>query len=121
MVIPFNEGGPRRIAMRRCSERFFKCAMSDLPHCDLLLVLGTSLAVHPFAGLVTATAPGTPRVLINRERVGERLGSRGLDFDGGNDAFVQGDCDAAVVALCQRLGWEAELRAVIDASAAASV
>ena len=51
--------------------RFFEAAQSDLPRCELLLVLGTSLQVHPFAGLVGLVPPSCPRVLINRERVND--------------------------------------------------
>ena len=77
-----------------------------------------SLAVHPFAGLVNEVPAGTPRLLINRERVGEQstLGPRGLDFDSESDAFFQGDCDDAVHGLCSLLGWEAEMRAVLEAA-----
>ncbi|KJH43696.1 transcriptional regulator, Sir2 family [Dictyocaulus viviparus] len=32
--------------------RFFQCAISDFPKCDLLLIMGTSLVVQPFANLV---------------------------------------------------------------------
>ena len=33
-------------------DRFAKCAVEDMPKCDLLLIMGTSLLVHPFASLV---------------------------------------------------------------------
>ena len=89
-------------------HRFFQCAMTDLPQCTLLLVLGTSLAVHPFAGLVDEVPRGTPRLLINRDRVG--------NFYGANDGFYQGNCDDAVRELCGLLGWEADLQAVLDAA-----
>lgn len=97
-------------------ERFFECARTDLPQATLLLIFGTSLAVHPFASLVGATQRGVPRLLINRERVGESLG---LDFDGRgfasgatDDGFEQRDCDEAVRVLCELLGWQAELQTV---------
>jgi len=32
--------------------RFFHCAEKDMPKCDLLIVMGTSLVVQPFASLV---------------------------------------------------------------------
>ena len=86
--------------------RFFQCASSDFPAATLLIVLGTSLAVHPFAALVMQTSHGVPRFLINRERVGENLG---LDFGGATDGFESGDCDDAVRRLCAELGWEAAL------------
>ena len=104
-IVFFGENLPRR---------FFERAMADVPSCDLLLILGTSLAVHPFAGLVRATRPGVPRLLINRERVGEELGLR---FDGGSgaDGFYEGDCDAAVRELAAALGWQRELEAALAA------
>ena len=51
-------------------ERFFQLAESDLRECDLLIILGTSLKVHPFASLVGLVADDVPRLLINREQVG---------------------------------------------------
>ena len=35
--------------------------------CDLLLVMGTSLSVYPFASLVSQVSDLCPRVLFNRE------------------------------------------------------
>jgi NAD-dependent SIR2 family protein deacetylase len=32
--------------------RFFELLQKDFPQCDLLIVLGTSLVVHPFASLI---------------------------------------------------------------------
>ena len=37
--------------------------------CDLLVVMGTSLVVQPFASLVDRVPPDCPRLLINREKV----------------------------------------------------
>ena len=122
----------------------------DFPRCELLVVLGTSLAVQPFAGktrglrlantrttrphtctvrsllllslfagLVGRVGRHTPRLLVNRERVGERgtAGGRGLgrpfDFERAhahsNDVLYQGDCDAGVRELAAALGWQHEL------------
>ena len=33
-------------------KRFFECAERDFKKCDLLIIMGTSLAVYPFAGLI---------------------------------------------------------------------
>jgi len=95
--------------------RFFECAQRDFPRCDLLLVMGTSLVVHPFASLVGQPRRGTLRLLVNRERVGERssLGPGGFDFDrSANDLFLGGECDAAVQHLVNKLGWTAEFEAL---------
>lgn len=53
--------------------RFFQHLNDDFERCDLLIVIGTSLTVHPFASLVTKTRPDVPRLLINKERCGEVL------------------------------------------------
>ncbi|KAJ5929295.1 NAD-dependent protein deacetylase hst2-1 [Penicillium verhagenii] len=63
---------------------------SSLPRqADLCIVMGSSLQVQPFASLPSMCSEGTPRVLINMERVGG-LGSRP------DDVLVLGDIDAGV-------------------------
>ncbi|KAH8170060.1 sir2 family protein [Sarocladium implicatum] len=69
---------------------------------DLVLIIGTSLSVYPFAGLPELAAPGRPRVLFNMERVG-KLGTRT------DDVIQTGPCDDGIRALAQKLGWEKEL------------
>lgn len=69
---------------------------------DLALVMGTSLQVHPFAGLPNYVSEGVPRVLFNMERVGN-LGSQA------DDVLELGDCDAGVRKLADELGWRDEL------------
>ena len=32
--------------------RFFTAVQNDLPKCDLLIIMGTSLVVHPFASMI---------------------------------------------------------------------
>ncbi|KAI0120701.1 NAD-dependent deacetylase sirtuin-2 [Xylariales sp. AK1849] len=70
--------------------------------CDLVLVLGTSLSVHPFASLPQLAMEGTPRVLFNKEKVGD-MGTRP------DDVLVLGDCDSGVRKLADELGWRDEL------------
>lgn len=122
-IVFFGEGLP---------ERFFQ-SLSDLKKADLLIVMGTSLQVHPFASLVNHVAPNCPRLLLNLERVGEIAsygetgsGMRGLmnedgfDFEGCTlpsskgkehirDVFWKGKCDDGVLQLAKELGWEEEL------------
>lgn len=71
---------------------------------DLVLVLGTSLTVQPFASLPEFAKESTPRVLFNLERVGS-LGTRP------DDVLVLGDCDSGVRKLADELGWRDELEA----------
>ncbi|KAG6808485.1 hypothetical protein H0H93_016873 [Arthromyces matolae] len=70
---------------------------------DLLLIIGTSLTVHPFASLAgMADRKTCKRVLINLERVGD-IGRRP------GDVVLQGECDTIVRELCEALGWSEEL------------
>ncbi len=72
---------------------------------DLCIVMGTSLSVQPFASLPGFCTEGTPRLLINLERVGG-LGSRP------DDVLLLGDCDTGVRRLASALGWLEELEAL---------
>lgn len=70
-IVFFGEGLP---------ERFHSNHPRDLRNADLLLVIGTSLKVQPFASLTEKVRDSTPRVLINLEKVGMREDS-GFDAD----------------------------------------
>ena len=69
---------------------------------DLLIVIGTSLTVQPFASLAGMVKQSCPRVLINLDHVGD-FGSRA------DDVILLGKCDEIVTELCKELGWEKEL------------
>lgn len=69
---------------------------------DMAFIMGTSLTVHPFAGLPDLVNETCPRVLFNMERVGS-LGSQA------DDVLVLGDCDSGVRKLAEELGWAEEL------------
>lgn len=71
---------------------------------DLALVMGTSLQVHPFAGLPDSVLEDVPRALFNMERVGN-LGTSA------DDVLFLGDCDSGVRELADALGWRDELEA----------
>jgi hypothetical protein len=68
-IVFFSEDLPRR----------FQLYLQDLPMCDCCIVMGTSLAVYPFADIVDSTARSTARILMNREIVGTFLSPRPLD------------------------------------------
>lgn len=69
---------------------------------DLVLIIGTSLSVYPFASLPDMAQEEKPRVLFNMERVGS-LGSRP------DDVLQLGQCDAGIRKLANALGWREEL------------
>jgi NAD-dependent deacetylase sirtuin 2 len=100
--------------------------MVDFPKCDLLIIMGTSLVVQPFAGLANKVGYDCPRLLINRDPVGDpnMFGSTltsilGLNPNFGNssnshrDLFCQDDCDRACMQLATLMGWDGELKEMI--------
>mgnify|MGYP003962249187 CR=1 FL=1 len=109
-------------------DRFGKLAAKDFPKCDLLIVIGTSLKVQPFASLISRVNDECPRFLINMEKAGEvnkgeasslfemlGLGTRnGFDFDKNyRDACELGDCQTAIKALVKHLGWDNDLATLV--------
>ncbi|XP_070942764.1 NAD-dependent protein deacetylase sirtuin-2 isoform X1 [Macaca nemestrina] len=104
--------------------RFFSCMQSDFLKVDLLLVMGTSLQVQPFASLISKAPLSTPRLLINKEKAGQSdpflgmilgLGG-GMDFDSKKayrDVAWLGDCDQGCLALAELLGWKKELEDLV--------
>lgn len=84
---------------------------------DLMIIAGTSLTVSPACNLVSKVGPAVPRLLINRDRVGQEVGLEFNECSSGaasRDAFLQGDCDAGFLWLAQELGWVADLRRYRD-------
>ncbi|PWN49256.1 NAD-dependent deacetylase sirtuin-2 [Violaceomyces palustris] len=121
-IVFFGEGLPKR---------FFE-KVRDFKSCDLLIVMGTSLQVEPFASLINAVPESCPRALINLERVGElaaysghgmssTMREEGFDFEGctlggkhmARDFFFQGKADDSVRLLARECGWEEELQALL--------
>ncbi|KAH9480735.1 NAD-dependent protein deacetylase hst2-1 [Psilocybe cubensis] len=82
-------------------EKFIR-AIPNLRSADLLIIMGTSLTVYPFASLAQRVDESCPRVLINLDHVGD-IGSRA------DDIVLLGKCDDVVKDLCVELGWEDEL------------
>ena len=88
-------------------NRFKKLLHKDLGQTDLLIVMGTSLKVAPVSLIPEMLNSRTPRILFNRELVGD-FAPPGTD---GNhrDVFYEGNCDDSARKLCCLLGWEEEL------------
>lgn len=103
--------------------RFFTSMKMDFPRCDLLIVMGTSLQVQPFASLVSKVSRNCPRLLINMEKTGQAdpmlgmLGfGGGMDFDSEKayrDVAQISTCDDGCLALADLLGWKAELEELV--------
>ncbi|XP_004530651.1 NAD-dependent protein deacetylase Sirt2 isoform X2 [Ceratitis capitata] len=98
-IVFFGEGMP---------DKFYDMPAEDFKNCDLLIVMGTSLEVYPFASLVGHAEPNCLRVLINRtsiDKFGSPTNKRDINFIG--------DCDDAVWKMAEALGWSDELKALI--------
>ncbi|XP_065313465.1 NAD-dependent protein deacetylase sirtuin-2-like [Gordionus sp. m RMFG-2023] len=104
--------------------KFFSCVRHDFPLCDLLIIMGTSLVVQPFASLIDYVSRNTPRLLINKERpdhvfsITQFLGlSKGMDFDihhkNARDIFWKGTCDDGCRELIKHLGWDQDLNILL--------
>ncbi|MCI4390671.1 hypothetical protein PGIGA_G00125320 [Pangasianodon gigas] len=103
--------------------RFFSSMKKDFPQCDLLIIMGTSLQVQPFASLVSRVPNSCPRLLINMEKSGQSdfgmglLGfGGGMDFDSDKayrDVAHLSTCDDGCLALAELLGWKAELEELV--------
>jgi len=107
-------------------DRFQEHADRDFVQADLLIIMGSSLVVQPFASLIDRVQTTCPRLLINNQKVGmqDRLSRfvglrQGLVFDaksahGGRDVAWLGDCDTGCQLLADKLGWGDELRALMQ-------
>ncbi|KAI8443919.1 DHS-like NAD/FAD-binding domain-containing protein, partial [Phakopsora pachyrhizi] len=84
-IIFFGEGLPRT---------FDEAFETDRYKADLVIVMGTSLAVSPVSDILDYVAEDVPQILINRDPI------RGVNFD----ICCLGDSDLIVRELCKRLG-----------------
>ncbi|XP_044290848.1 NAD-dependent protein deacetylase sirtuin-2 isoform X3 [Varanus komodoensis] len=110
-------------------SRFFSLMQSDFRETDLLIIMGTSLQVQPFASLVSRVSQNTPRLLINKEKTGESdpvlslMGfGCGMNFDSEKayrDVAWLGDCEEGCLALAELLGWKKELEELVKKEHAA--
>lgn len=98
----------------RLNPRFASMSSDDLNNADLVLIMGTSLSVEPFASLVQRTPRATPRLLINRhvpyvmqrkpwELLTPTLLSKVRALR--KDACILGECDDAIVQITSQLDW----------------
>lgn len=77
----------------------------DFPKADLLIIMGTSLQIEPFASLVNTVRSTVPRLLLNRHAVGpfERTPLRR------GDHVELGDLADTVKKFAAMLGWNSEI------------
>ncbi|XP_042600180.1 NAD-dependent protein deacetylase sirtuin-3 [Cyprinus carpio] len=90
-------------------EKYFQHA-EDFPKADLLMIMGTSLKIEPFASLVNTVKSTVPRLLLNRDPVGpfERRPLRRADY------MELGDLSDSVRKLAEILGWHTEIQDLMN-------
>nr|XP_039274002.1 NAD-dependent protein deacetylase sirtuin-3-like isoform X2 [Styela clava] len=100
-IVFFGEDLPRR----------FYYYLKDFPQCDLLIIMGTSLEVEPFASLTTSVRLNTPRLLLNKTLVGPfKSRSQRRAFDVG----VTGDFTDTFNRFLTFLGWKDEFNNMVE-------
>lgn len=101
-------------------KRFSDLVDQDFEQCDLLIVLGTSLKVQPFASLIIKVPEETPRLYINLEKNASEAkhpltilvfggGFKFDDEDNYRDVFLESACDDGCTRLAELIGWKDEL------------
>jgi NAD-dependent deacetylase sirtuin 2 len=89
---------------------FWLNLQKDLPKCDLMIIMGTSLQVQPFASIPNQINPNIPRLLINKNAVGP---FREFDIlprkNQSRDYAYLGNCDEGCLELAKALGLDKEL------------
>ncbi|CAN8003968.1 unnamed protein product [Ixodes pacificus] len=83
-------------------DRFYMYAQ-DVSETQVLIVMGTSLEVMPFAGMADEVPSDVPRLLMNNDRVGS-FGIRP------KDVMQTGDIVASVEDLVARMGWDEDFK-----------
>ncbi|XP_008310223.1 NAD-dependent protein deacetylase sirtuin-3 [Cynoglossus semilaevis] len=96
-------------------QKFF-LHTEDFPKADLLIIMGTSLQIEPFASLVNTVRSTVPRLLLNRHAVGPfekvRL-KRG-------DHMELGDLEVTVRHFAEMLDWDDEVTELMRSHATTS-
>ncbi|XP_052065410.1 uncharacterized protein LOC127705184 isoform X2 [Mytilus californianus] len=88
-------------------QRFY-LYLRDMIQTDLVIVMGTSLEVQPFAGIIDTVKYGVPRVLFNWNAVGPfKNGKRS------QDVVASGDLIGSVQKFAGITGWKSEIEQLI--------
>ncbi|CAN7999129.1 unnamed protein product, partial [Ixodes hexagonus] len=84
-------------------DRFYMYSQ-DVSETQVLIVMGTSLEVMPFAGVADEVPSNVPRLLMNKDHVGS-FGMRDKDV-----IQLGSDIVALVEELVTRIGWDEDLK-----------
>ncbi|CAN9499176.1 unnamed protein product [Ophioblennius macclurei] len=97
-------------------QKYF-LSTEDFPKADLLIIMGTSLKIEPFASLVNTVRSTVPRLLLNRHAVGpfEKVPLRR------GDHMELGDLEVTVRRFAEMLGWYNEIEELMKTQESLSV
>jgi len=108
-------------------QRFFQLSVKDLRNCDLLLVMGSSLAHYPFDGLLDLLPLHVPRLGINLKKyppptelevlmgvVDNNNWWKFNEVDNYRDVCMEGEADKICLDLAERLGWKEDLETISE-------
>ncbi|KAK2958760.1 putative NAD-dependent protein deacetylase sirtuin-1 [Blattamonas nauphoetae] len=68
---------------------YYDTLREDLPHCDLVIVMGSSLKVQPVCDIIEDVDPTIPQILINNEMVGPHRNHFDINLIGACDDICQ--------------------------------
>ncbi|KAK6191844.1 hypothetical protein SNE40_003433 [Patella caerulea] len=100
-IVFFGEDLPRK----------FYYHLRDMLQADMVLVMGTSLEVQPFAGIIDSVRWQVPRILFNRDVVGPFRHHRRT-----KDVVADGDILQTMQKFATMIGWSDEMVEIITQS-----
>lgn len=86
------------------TSRFYNNFRDDFKKCDLLIILGTSLAVRPVSLLPYTISTETPVLVINNTPIQFKSRTYKFNPDNGYHVFCQDTCDNGIKKLEEYLG-----------------
>jgi NAD-dependent deacetylase sirtuin 2 len=97
---------------RQLPGSVFEHVDEDFFKADLLIIVGTSLTVHPACDFINKVRPSVPRLLVNNQYVGEDLG---MNFcNKSRDSALIGEIDNEFLRLINYLDWTDDLNKYRD-------
>lgn len=94
-------------------SKFFQCVPKDFPQADLLIIMGSSLLVEPFASLVRKVNRNCPRIIINEQEVGKKVGISYDSRRNRRDVFIRGACDETCMRIINEMNWTEDFEALM--------
>ncbi|CAH1791803.1 unnamed protein product [Owenia fusiformis] len=103
-------------------DNFFRGVEEDLPKCDLLIIMGTSLTVYPFAALKDRVPTSAPRLFLNLEKTSSEdwvaammaaMSVSDEEIEVHKDVWLLDTCDNGCYTIADQLSWKGELETLV--------